>query len=62
MRQLRSELSGGKKNKQDAAKGSLASGWVVPLSEGVDAATDASCTDGESRDSHRKREIGIRGT
>jgi len=50
------------KEKKDAAQGSFAAGWVVPLLDGVDVASDASRADGEGGNAEGERQIGVGGT
>ena len=53
------DLYGVEEGEEDAAKGGLAAGWVVPFLEGVDTSSGAACADGDGRYVSRKRDVGV---
>jgi len=53
------EVGGVEEGEEDAAKGGIAAGRVVPLLKRVNAAADASGTDGDSGDAEGERDVGV---
>ena len=53
------DLYGVEEGEEDAAKGSLAAGWVVPLLERVDTSSGAACADGDSWYVSGKRDVSV---